>query len=1131
MTKTVADAVSAYGASTKAKLANIAIAGAPEDQLRGPLEALVRDLAEIAGLPPGAVHLVGETSLSALKTRPDFAATVHNALVGFIEVKAPGKGADPRRFTDPHDKDQWEKLKSLPNLLYTDGSAFSLWRDGKLEESIVHLEGHIETAGAKLSAPPALPTLISDFLHWSPIPPKTAKQLAQVSARLCRLLRDEVIEQMARGSPGLTGLAEDWRKLLFPQADDAQFADGYAQAVTFGLLVARARDISLAEGTEAAAQELRKSNSLIGTALRLLTENSSNQDALKTSLGTLTRVLDAVDWHIISKDKPEAWLYFYEDFLEVYDNALRKRTGSYYTPPEVVSAMVNLVDEVLRGPLFERSAGFASADVIVADPAVGTGTFLLGVLRRIAETVAKDQGEGAVRGAIEAAAKRVIGFELQFGPFAVAQLRLIAELQALMQKPPLPELRLFITDTLGNPFIEEERLGQTYEPIAVSRRAANKVKKEERITVVIGNPPYKNQAGGLGGWIEIGSNGRAAPMDRWTPPAEWGVSAQAHHLKNLYVYFWRWATLKVFGAGWQDATGEQEADRYGVVCFITAAGFLNGPGFQKMREDLRSDCNEIWVIDCSPEGHQPDVPTRIFEDVQQPVCIVLGARSSQKSREIPARLRYTTLPNGRRKAKFDALANLSLVDSDWTSGAGGWREPFLPEQRGAWAEFPPLLDFFAWSSPGAKTHRTWVISPDIGSLEKRWDALQNENDLIQKEELFHSDRDRYLSKKVKVDLGAYHVRQITVEQDQGPVVAPCRYAFRSFDRQWIVPDHRLLSMARPDLWSSDSSKQVYLTCLEAHSPQNGPVITFTELIPDNDHYKGSFAGRVLPLWRDRETTQPNVKPALLKHLANVYALPVKAEDVMGYLAAMMAHPAFTVRFKSDLVRPGLHVPLTADAKLFTEAVALGREVVWLHTYGERFADPAASRPKAPPRLPEESAPRIPAKGAIPSAPEPLPDTMDYDPATRRLKIGNGYVENVTPEMWAYEVSGMNVLRQWFSYRKRDRSKPLIGDRRPPSPLDQIQPESWLPEYTTDLLDLLHVLGRLIALEPRQADLLDRIGASRLLSAKELRAAGALDTPQTAPASGSKRKGKAPSKPRVMRGKPPRTARAGRKVRP
>jgi hypothetical protein len=117
--------------------------------------------------------------------------------------------------------------------------------------------------------------------------------------------------------------------------------------------------------------------------------------------------------------------------------------------------------------------------------------------------------------------------------------------------------------------------------------------------------------------------------------------------------------------------------------------------------------------------------------------------------------------------------------------------------------------------------------------------------------------------------------------------------------------------------------------------------------------------------------------------------------------------------------------------------------------------------------------------------------MEYDPATRRLKIGKGYVENVTPEMWAYEVSGKEVLRHWFSYRRRDRSRPIIGDRRPPSPLDKVQPDHWLPEYTSDLLDLLNVLGRLIALEPKQADLLERICAGRLRTAEELRDVGAL----------------------------------------
>jgi hypothetical protein len=371
----------------------------------------------------------------------------------------------------------------------------------------------------------------------------------------------------------------------------------------------------------------------------------------------------------------------------------------------------------------------------------------------------------------------------------------------------------------------------------------------------------------------------------------------------------------------------------------------------------------------------------------------------------------------------------------------------------------------------------------------RWDALRTEKDPEKKEKLFHSDRDRTTTKKVTLDLGPYPVRTTTIAQDGDRLVTPVRYAFRSFDRQWLPPDNRLLSMQRPRLWENTSTKQVHLTALDRTSPRQGPAITLTDLVPDLDHYNGR-GGRVYPLWCDRTATQPNVKPALLAYLAKAFGHAVKPEDVMAYLGAVMAHPAFTARFKDDLIRPGLHVPMTADAMLFAEAVALGSEVIWLHCYGERYADPAAGRPKQAPRLPKDTAPFIPEAGEIPGAPEPLPDTIDYDPATRRLKIGKGYVENVTPAMWAYEVSGKNVLRQWFSYRRRDRSRPIIGDRRPPSPLDKIQPGHWLPEYTSDLLDLLNVLGRLIALEPKQADLLNRICDNPQLSADELRNTGA-----------------------------------------
>ena len=134
---TLADAISDFGKAAKAALKNPAITGQPEDQLRTPLVNLFAALTEISGKSADSVSLVGETTLAGMQTRPDFAVTVGpgqgKALVGFIEVKAPHKGYDPRKFTNEHDKAQWSKLKALPNLLYTNGNGFSLWRNGELQ--------------------------------------------------------------------------------------------------------------------------------------------------------------------------------------------------------------------------------------------------------------------------------------------------------------------------------------------------------------------------------------------------------------------------------------------------------------------------------------------------------------------------------------------------------------------------------------------------------------------------------------------------------------------------------------------------------------------------------------------------------------------------------------------------------------------------------------------------------------------------------------------------------------------------------------------------------------------------------------------------------------------------------------
>ncbi len=132
--------------------------------------------------------------------------------------------------------------------------------------------------------------------------------------------------------------------------------------------------------------------------------------------------------------------------------------------------------------------------------------------------------------------------------------------------------------------------------------------------------------------------------------------------------------------------------------------------------------------------------------------------------------------------------------------------------------------------------------------------LISEPDPVRKEVLFHphgSDGelgDRHTGKLLAEGLHRHEHRALSVAKDKGKMVAPVRYGFRSFDRQWIIPDNRLLNRPNPTLWETHSQRQVYLTALMQHAPTDGPAVTFTGSIPDLHHYKGSFGGRAFPLW-------------------------------------------------------------------------------------------------------------------------------------------------------------------------------------------------------------------------------------------------------------------------------------------
>jgi hypothetical protein len=1074
LTEKVAAAVSRFGARVLPKLRDGA--GGPEDQLRAPLEHLLGELATALGVE---LVLVGEAALASLGVRPDYAANVSGSRVGYLEVKAPGRGVPTIWTPNSHERKQWEQLRLLPNVLYTDGTHFAAFRSGVLEGRVARLNGDLRQAGPRL-APDGddFIRVIADFLLWEPDPPLTIRQLVDSAAKLCRLLRGEVSETLERERRGeespliFTGLAEDWRKLLFPDLSDDEFANAYAQTVTFALLLARVDGIAFDDRPlSEIARQLGKKHSLMGKALSVLTEETV--EGRSVVVATMLRVFSVINWEPLSRGKEDTYLHLYEHFLEVYDRSLRKKSGSYYTPSEVVTAMVRLVEEILRARM-GISRGFAADDVVVVDPAMGTGTFLLSVIDAVARTVAEEEGDGAVPPQVRSLFARLVGFEKQAGPFAVAELRVHQAVKARHKtEVPEDEVKFFVADTLDNPYTEQTHLGLTYEPIARSRREASKIKRDMPVLVVIGNPPYGDRARGTGGWIESGdgNSGQPRPIDAFRAK---GNGRYEYVLSNLSAYFWRWATWKVF-----DAHPGQPG---GVVAFITTAAYTNGPGFAGMREYLRRTADEGWIIDLSPEGNRPGVGTRVFPGVARELCIGIFARYGKRDPAEPANIHYAAV-SGSRALKFAQLASISIAGPGWIPCATGWQDRLMPAGDQAWEGYPLLVDLMPWQAPGLKPNRTWVHAPSADILRARWNRLIGAS-ASARGKLLKETRDRLVNTTaVPVPGFAPHSGIVADEKDPCPPLVPI--AYRAFDRQFLIPDARLIDFARPVLWQVAGDRQVFVVEQHNEALTGGPGLLFVPDVPDIDFFNGR-GGRVFPLYRDAAGIAPNIAPGLLKAIARRMGVNASPEDFIAYLAAVTAHYSYTARFAEELKTPGVRVPLTADPQLWSEAVNVGRRVIWLHSYGRRFTDPAHGRGPGTPRL---SGDQRPKSAVTISDTEPdMPDSISYDEATRTLHVGSGQIRPVSPEAWAYETSGMKIIRKWFGYRKKDPA----GRRS--SPLDDINAERWSSKCTTELLELLNVLEMCVAIEPHQANLLDRICEGPLITAADLRQEKVLPVP-------------------------------------
>ena len=1061
-------------------------AGEPEDQLRAPFETF---MAEVAAALGWNVVCTGETPLPNRLGRPDYAVHRNGVLVGYVEIKALGTGANAVRFTG-RNRRQFDRFSAIPNLLYTDGNEWALYRSGERVHDLVRLSGDVAGDGRQAAATAdarSVERLLHDFLSWQPFLPTDStgridlEGFATLLAPLCRMLRDDVTDALQDAASPLVRLAQDWRHLLFPNATNEQFADAYAQTVAFALLLGRSEGADPLTLDRAQAA-LAAQHSLLSRALQVLTDPGALAE-MTAALDLLLRVIAVVPLATLSSG-PDPWLYFYENFLAAYDPKLRKNAGAYYTPVEVVRAQVRLVDDLLVHRL-DKPLGFADAGVVTLDPATGTGTYLLGVIEHALHRIETEQGAGAVAGRATTLAKNLSGFEVMVGPYAVSELRVTRALRDRGAHLPEEGTRIYLTDTLESPHTEPQQLGFILEPIAKQHRKALEIKRAVPVIVCLGNPPYdrhdavdwntKDNLSRYGGWVRFGDpldvgvadktgtrSARKTPKARLTrrqelsilkdfltPAKHAGHGVRLKNLYNLYVYFWRWALWKVFE--------HDTANGPGIVSFITASSYLDGDAFRGMREHLRHVCDEVWILDLGGEGRGAHKSDNVFA-IQTPVAIAVAVRTNAAKGDRPAHVRYARI-EGTREEKLAALDAIHhFGDVDWHDCPDAWQAPFRPVGAGGYFAWPLLTDLMPWQHSGVQLKRTWPIAPDEETLERRWHGLLQATN---RPDAFRETGDRTIAGTYRAFLTKEHASEPIAELSRNaPIPEVQRYAYRSFDRQYLIADGRLISRPPPDLWRAHSDRQVYVTSLLSQVLGVGPALTACAQIPDLHHFPGGSGKSIVPLYRTADASEANVLPGLLDELSREYGRQVTAENFLAYIYGALAQPAFTARFAEELETHDVRVPLTKHAALFEHVRKMGARLLRLHTYGERFAS-GKQRGHVPRGVAR-------CTKAVPGDAEGYPEAFHYDDETQTLHIGVGEFAPVAPALYGFEVSGLKVVQSWLGYRMKK------GAGKKSSPLDDLRPARWTGQFTTELLELLWVLEATLASYPEQARLLDTV---------------------------------------------------------
>ena len=923
----------------------------------------------------------------------------------------------------------------------------------------------------------------------------TASRLAEQMAACAGDLRDQIADALAAeaGSGPFTVMLGTVRSQLIADVDEARFADMCAQTLVYGLLSSR---VTSPEdfGTSPVYSSVPLSNPFLEAFFEQVHDEASVLDLVGSGLDQLiadlrvSNVEAILDQFGTTAKGGDPVIHFYEEFLKQYDRKLRADAGAFYTPQPVVDFMVRAVDEVLR-ERFGLAMGIADSStwaeaaecngfdvpdgvpadqpfVTIIDPATGTGTFLVAWLRQARESFLS--GGGSESDWSEHLRRHVLpqihGFELMLGPYAIAHLKVALELHT--HGVADANVNVLLTDSLEHQAAQGQ-LGTMVDPISVEGGAAADLKAQKRFTVVIGNPPYDREQRALGdtgkrkgGVVRFETPGvEGSPLLRAVtePMSQAGLGGHLKNVYNDYVYFWRWAV-------WQ---ATELPPGPGVVAFITASSYLDGISMGGVRNLLRHGFDELWIFDLGGEGRGALTEENVF-DIQTPVAIAVGVRTGAESTG-DCVVRYLRV-EGDRTDKFARLHRMKLGSrSEGVSGEG--LERLVPLSAHEYHDWPEITELFPWIRSGCKLGRTWPIAESKTVLQRRWRDLisrvprRRPDAFVDTKSGKKSDTESRPLLSTSGKLRA--IRRLKADAEPEGYE---RYGYRTLDRQWVIADHRVIDRAGPDLWRVRGRHQVFLTTLTSTKLGSGPVLSVSPYVPDLHHFRGSYGAKdVMPLYRGPAGETGNITEGILTVLGDVFDTTVTVEDLMAYVYGLGGTAAFSDRFGDQLAELAgpVRIPITVDVALLDEAVTLGRDLLWWHTWGERFA------PKSNAKLPAGRASEV---APVTAMPQDLKNCR-YDPDTERLTVGTGIFAPVSQEVWHFEVSGLRILPSWLGSRMNKRKGKKSSD------LDDIRPTRWT--QSKELLLLLSILERTVEVTPQAADLLDRIVNGPLIPATDL----------------------------------------------